>query len=352
MFVTGPRPLRGSRLPSGSRQRKPQSKNSSPRMTELACGRTGPEHLPWGICMRPIASRCATAPTLYPPPVPPAGPQQQHPAKPGSHPSRLPKPASDAATRREPSSVTFGGDSVKSKLASITAGVCAGPTGELATLCHVSNRETHPGSESRLGRATSATATAVVAASEYRPGWTIRAPGPTLVMLAAIVSGVTAVIFGFGLSTSLNRIQADLSHAAAEQVQVLLGGRQGQSLINGKSAAPASLAAQEHAVQDALHAQPGTPHSHGGQRADQPARAIGPAVPGRSASAANASWTGYAMIAGHWYDGPGQVDVNTAFLTATGAHGRTSSTRSPPAASTSRCRSPARSSIPRAGSRR
>jgi len=43
-------------------------------------------------------------------------------------------------------------------------------------------------------------------------------PGPTLVMLAAIVSGVTAVIFGFGLSTSLNRIQADLSHAAAEQV--------------------------------------------------------------------------------------------------------------------------------------
>ena len=68
------------------------------------------------------------------------------------------------------------------------------------------------------------------------------------------------MIFGFGLSTSLNRIQADLSHAAAEQVQVLPGGRQGQSLINGKSAVPASLAAQEHAVQDALHAQPGTLH--------------------------------------------------------------------------------------------
>ena len=33
----------------------------------------------------------------------------------------------------------------------------------------------------------------------------------------------------------------------------------------------------------------------------------------------DASWTGSAMIAGHWYDGPGQVDVNTAFLTATGA---------------------------------
>jgi hypothetical protein len=33
----------------------------------------------------------------------------------------------------------------------------------------------------------------------------------------------------------------------------------------------------------------------------------------------DASWTGYAMITRHWYDGPDQVDVNTAFLTATGA---------------------------------
>ena len=32
----------------------------------------------------------------------------------------------------------------------------------------------------------------------------------------------------------------------------------------------------------------------------------------------DASWTGYTMIAGHWYSGPGQVDVNTAFLNDTG----------------------------------
>jgi len=32
----------------------------------------------------------------------------------------------------------------------------------------------------------------------------------------------------------------------------------------------------------------------------------------------NSGWTGYAMIAGHWYSGPGQVDVNTAFLHDTG----------------------------------
>jgi hypothetical protein len=46
-------------------------------------------------------------------------------------------------------------------------------------------------------------------------------PARTLVTLAAIVSGVTAVIFAAGLRTSLSRAQADLSHAASEQVQVL-----------------------------------------------------------------------------------------------------------------------------------
>jgi putative ABC transport system permease protein len=32
----------------------------------------------------------------------------------------------------------------------------------------------------------------------------------------------------------------------------------------------------------------------------------------------NASWAGYDMISGHWYSGPGQVDVPTNFLTVTG----------------------------------
>src|SRR5262249_61745088 len=85
-------------------------------------------------------------------------------------------------------------------------------------------------------------------------------PARTLVTLAAIVFGVTAVIFAAGLRTSLNRVAADQSRAASEQVQVLLGGHQGLVLVNGQSAAKLSLAAQEHAVQAALHAQPGTLH--------------------------------------------------------------------------------------------
>jgi putative ABC transport system permease protein len=30
------------------------------------------------------------------------------------------------------------------------------------------------------------------------------------------------------------------------------------------------------------------------------------------------SWMGYALVAGHWYDAPGEVDVNTVFLTDSG----------------------------------
>jgi putative ABC transport system permease protein len=142
-------------------------------------------------------------------------------------------------------------------------------------------------------------------------------PTRTLVTLAAIAFGVTAVIFAAGLRTSLSRVQADLSRAASEQARVLLGGRQGLVLVNGHGSAKLSLAAQERAVQDALRAQPGTLH----YAADASGQV---SVLGLSDQLSvvgfvgNASWTGYAMIAGHWYSGPGQVDVNTAFLHDTG----------------------------------
>ena len=142
-------------------------------------------------------------------------------------------------------------------------------------------------------------------------------PARTLVTLAAIMFGVTAVIFSAGLRTSLVRAQADLSRAASEQVQVQLAGREGLVLINGQSSAKLSLAAQERAVQAALRAQPGTLH--------YVAEASGQiSVLGLSDQLSvvgfegDASWTGYAMIAGHWYSGPGQVDVNAAFLHDTG----------------------------------
>ena len=49
-------------------------------------------------------------------------------------------------------------------------------------------------------------------------------PTRTAVTLAAIVLGVIAVTFAVGLGTSLDRVEADLSHAASEPVQVALPG--------------------------------------------------------------------------------------------------------------------------------
>ena len=142
-------------------------------------------------------------------------------------------------------------------------------------------------------------------------------PTRTLVSVAAVVFGVTAVIFGYGLGTSLERVQTDLNRSASQPVHVLIAGRQGPSVLNGQAPSEVSLAAQDRAVQDALRAQPGTLH--------YVAEADGQAsLFGLSSSLSligfdgNASWTGYAMIAGHWYSGPDQVDVNTLFLHDTG----------------------------------
>jgi len=142
-------------------------------------------------------------------------------------------------------------------------------------------------------------------------------PARALVTLAAIACGVTAVIFGSGLSSSLDRVQADLSRTASEQVQVFLAGHDGPVIINGQTSAKLSVAQQESAVQAALKAQPGTQH----YVAESDGQVSVPGLPGQlslTGFGGDASWTGYAMIAGHWYSGPGQVDVNTAFLNDTG----------------------------------
>ena len=67
----------------------------------------------------------------------------------------------------------------------------------------------------------------------------------------------------------------------------------------------------------ALRAQPGTRHEvavYGeGLKVPGVAQPVNAQVFG-----GDASWTGFGIIAGHWYDAPGEVDVNTAFLTQSG----------------------------------
>ncbi|HYX60503.1 MAG TPA: ABC transporter permease, partial [Streptosporangiaceae bacterium] len=146
-------------------------------------------------------------------------------------------------------------------------------------------------------------------------------PTRTAITLAAILFGGVAVTFGAGLGASLNRVYNDLSHSSAEPVQVNIPGAPGQndSVKAGPGPGPGlpSLAAQEQAVQTALRAQPGTLHYVA--EADDDVGVLG--LSDRVSLIGfdgDGSWTGYALIAGHWYAGADQADVNTAFLTDTG----------------------------------
>jgi putative ABC transport system permease protein len=146
-------------------------------------------------------------------------------------------------------------------------------------------------------------------------------PTRTAVTLAAVLAGGVSVTFAVGLATSLGMVYASLNHSAAEPVQVPLagvsGGPGGATRITIPYGTVPSLAAQERTVQAALNAEPGT--ARYAAEADGQISVLGLAQPvSLIGFTGDASWTGYAMISGQWYDGPHQVDVNTAFLTDTG----------------------------------
>jgi len=145
-------------------------------------------------------------------------------------------------------------------------------------------------------------------------------PARTVVTLAAVAFGATAVIFAFGLRSSLARADQSQELSATVPVHVLEGLRPGpgpQQQANSSQGPQGPSAAQTAAVTAALRAQPGTLHvlpvyqnqvKVPGLAGNVNARAFG----------GDSSWTGYGIIAGRWYSGPGEVDVNTAFLTQSG----------------------------------
>ncbi len=164
-------------------------------------------------------------------------------------------------------------------------------------------------------------------------------PARTAVTLVAIGLGAAAVTFAVGLSTSLGRVAEGLSHSSAEPVQIFipsaspggpgLGGVHVRRIrgtgpharsAGGPSAAghqPTDSQAQQ-AVTAALRAQPGTARYVAADAAQMVSVAGLSQQVGLTVFRGDASWTGYDMISGHWYTGPGQVDVATGFLTDTG----------------------------------
>jgi putative ABC transport system permease protein len=164
-------------------------------------------------------------------------------------------------------------------------------------------------------------------------------PARTAVTLAAVLLGATSVTFAAGLSLSLNRVADGLSHSRSEPLQVYLPsggvvthvspqkrgagpqqstpGTPGATGAAGAARRQPSAAAQQRVVEAALRAQPATLHYAAQATVPVTVAGITQQVP-VTAFRGNASWTGYDMISGHWYSGPGQVDVPTNFLTVTG----------------------------------
>ncbi len=135
-------------------------------------------------------------------------------------------------------------------------------------------------------------------------------PARTLVTLAAVAFGATAVIFAVGLHSSLS--QARASQTLAATVPVLVE-------QNNPGAGPNQVptAAQFAAAAAAVNAQPGTAHSNAEYGTQVKVVGFSQDVQA-NVFAGPSSWMGYALISGHWYDAPGEVDVNTTFLTDSG----------------------------------
>ncbi|HTS95780.1 MAG TPA: FtsX-like permease family protein [Streptosporangiaceae bacterium] len=156
-------------------------------------------------------------------------------------------------------------------------------------------------------------------------------PARTAVTLVVVLLGATAVTLMAGLSGSLSHVVYGLSLAKTEQVQVTYLGPAGAIRVGpGGGPAPGPPAgpppsgpqqpmggAEQRTVTAALRAQPGTLH----YVAEADEQASMPGVAGQiqvTALRGNAGWTGYGLISGRWYSGPGQADVPTYFLNATG----------------------------------
>jgi putative ABC transport system permease protein len=150
-------------------------------------------------------------------------------------------------------------------------------------------------------------------------------PARTAVTLLAVLLGATVVTFAVGLTAALGQVVGAITHAAAEPVQVMLPGpgggpgKEGPGGAGPGAAVPAQppVAAQQRAVAAALRSQPGTLRYVA--EADQQVSVTGVSQQvAVSAFRGDSGWTGYAMISGRWYSGPGEADVAAGFLTATG----------------------------------
>ncbi len=146
-------------------------------------------------------------------------------------------------------------------------------------------------------------------------------PARSAVTLAALLFGITGVVLGTSLNASIHKINHSAIH----------GQGQLQTAFPGSSSA--FTPRQAAAVRTAIRAQPGTLH-YVAETDLQYIPVPGPGSPNSTfnvtvagrpdvplmiyAYDGDSSWLGWSLVSGRWYNGPGQVDVSTAFAADTG----------------------------------
>lgn len=140
-------------------------------------------------------------------------------------------------------------------------------------------------------------------------------PARAVAMGAAVLFGATAVTFAIGLASSLNQVQVARDHDNAD-VKI---GFEGNGNVNAVPSGPGPRPdVDPAAVTAAVEAQPGTRAHYSTTRT----RVTVAGVAGTStivSFSGDATWDGYEMVAGRWFQAPGEAVAARPFLTATGA---------------------------------
>ena len=128
-------------------------------------------------------------------------------------------------------------------------------------------------------------------------------PVRAMMTLGALVVGVLAVTFALGLDASLLRVKDDLDRTLASPVRAEI---------------PRADAADAARISAAIAADPDTGHvvAEGTDEVEVPRLGAVPFV----GYDGDASWVGYALIQGRWFDAPGEAVAPTAVFTQAGVH--------------------------------
>ncbi|MGI5239922.1 FtsX-like permease family protein [Dactylosporangium sp. CA-139066] len=142
-------------------------------------------------------------------------------------------------------------------------------------------------------------------------------PARASTIAAAVALGTVGVTLGVGLAVSLGAIQRDADRRSPGAIVVQVSGPPAPP-VPGEQGRPIQPAGAEQ-VAAMIQAQPGTGRYF--STGETELSVSGLAGPTRVIAYRGASsWGAYRMLAGRWFQGPGEAVVPSGFLSATGTH--------------------------------